>query len=79
MDLFAGFGSIAMLVFVDFGGSQHQRLCAYLALIVGGAALIALQFTKTAAVVAKLGLDGSGRRRKRSCGRRGLLQEWARR
>ena len=33
MALFAGFGSIALLVFVDFGGAWRPRLSAYLALI----------------------------------------------
>lgn len=42
MALFAGFGSIALLVFVDFGGSWRQRLCAYLVLVGGGAVLIAV-------------------------------------
>ncbi|MGA8746430.1 MAG: FUSC family protein [Solirubrobacterales bacterium] len=42
MALFAGFGSIALLVFVDFGGSWRQRLGAYLMLVGGGAILIAI-------------------------------------
>jgi hypothetical protein len=41
MALFAGFGSIALLVFVDFGGGWRLRLSAYLALVAGGAVLIA--------------------------------------
>src|SRR5271170_4270024 len=40
--LFAAFGSMALLVFVDFGGSPRARLRAYLALLVVGALLIAL-------------------------------------
>ncbi len=38
--LFAAFGAMAMLVFVDFGGSQRARLRAYLALLLAGALLI---------------------------------------
>jgi uncharacterized membrane protein YccC len=39
--LFAGFGSFAVLVFADFGGSRRQRLEAYGGLALLGAALIA--------------------------------------
>ncbi|HEY2536620.1 MAG TPA: FUSC family protein [Solirubrobacteraceae bacterium] len=42
MALFAAFGSMALLVFVDFGGSSRARLRAYLLLLLCGAALIAL-------------------------------------
>jgi uncharacterized membrane protein YccC len=42
MALFAAFGGMAMLAFVDFGGSRGERLRAYLALIGAGGALIAL-------------------------------------
>jgi uncharacterized membrane protein YccC len=42
MALFAAFGSMALLVFVDFGGSPRARLRAYLLLLLCGAALIAL-------------------------------------
>jgi uncharacterized membrane protein YccC len=42
MSLFAAFGSVALLVFVDFGGSRRERLVAYLTLIGAGAGLIAL-------------------------------------
>ena len=40
--LFAAFGSMALLVFVDFGGSRRSRLHAYLGLLAGGAVLIAV-------------------------------------
>jgi uncharacterized membrane protein YccC len=40
--LFAAFGSMALLVFVDFGGSPRARLRSYLALLAGGAVLIVL-------------------------------------
>jgi uncharacterized membrane protein YccC len=40
--LFAGFGSIAMLVFVDFTGPPRSRFVAYLALACAGAANIVL-------------------------------------
>ena len=40
--LFAGFGGIAMLVFVDFGGPWRMRLTAYLGLAATGAATITL-------------------------------------
>ncbi len=40
--LFAAFGSIALLVFVDFGGSPRARLGGYVGLALAGAALIAL-------------------------------------
>ncbi len=40
--LFAAFGSMALLVFVDFGGSRRSRLRAYLGLMLTGAALIAI-------------------------------------
>jgi uncharacterized membrane protein YccC len=39
--LFAAFGSLAMLVFVDFGGSRRARLSAYLTLAGAGVPLIA--------------------------------------
>ncbi len=42
MALFASFGSMALLVFVDFGGSPPARLRAFLSLFVAGAALIVL-------------------------------------
>jgi uncharacterized membrane protein YccC len=42
MALFAAFGSLALLVFVEFGGPWRPRLRAYLALTVAGAALIVL-------------------------------------
>jgi hypothetical protein len=42
MALFAAFGPMALLVFVQFGGTRRARLLAYAALAVGGAALIAL-------------------------------------
>ncbi len=42
MALFAGFGSMALLVFVDFGGPWRARLRAYLLLIAAGAVLISL-------------------------------------
>jgi uncharacterized membrane protein YccC len=42
MALFAAFGSMALLVFVDFGGSRRARLRAYLLLLVAGAVLIVL-------------------------------------
>jgi uncharacterized membrane protein YccC len=38
--LFAAFGALAFLVFVDFGGPRPARLAAYLALLLTGAALI---------------------------------------
>jgi uncharacterized membrane protein YccC len=41
MALFAAFGSMALLVFVDFGGSRLARLRAYLLLLAVGMALIA--------------------------------------
>ncbi|HEX6714550.1 MAG TPA: FUSC family protein, partial [Thermoleophilaceae bacterium] len=40
--LFAGFGSFAMLVFVDFGGSMRERVEAEAALVVAGAGLICI-------------------------------------
>jgi uncharacterized membrane protein YccC len=40
MGLFAAFGAVALLVFVDFGGKRLTRLCAYLALVAVGAVLI---------------------------------------
>jgi uncharacterized membrane protein YccC len=40
MALFAAFGSMALLVFVDFGGSRPARLRAYLLLALAGAILI---------------------------------------
>ncbi len=42
MALFASFGSMALLVFVDFGGSRLARLRAYLLLVVAGCVFIAL-------------------------------------
>ena len=42
MALFAAFGSMALLVFADFGGSRRARLRAYLLLMAVGAVLIAL-------------------------------------
>jgi uncharacterized membrane protein YccC len=42
MALFAAFGSMALLVFVDFGGSRRARLRAYLLLLAVGAGLIVL-------------------------------------
>jgi uncharacterized membrane protein YccC len=40
--LFASFGTMAMLVFVDFGGSRRARLGAYSALVAAGLPLVAL-------------------------------------
>ena len=42
MALFAAFGSMALLVFADFGGSRRARLRAYLLLMAAGAVLIVL-------------------------------------
>ena len=42
MALFAAFGSMSLLVFVDFGGARRARLRAYLLLFAAGAVLIAL-------------------------------------
>jgi uncharacterized membrane protein YccC len=42
MALFAAFGSMALLVFADFGGSRRARLRAYLLLLAVGAVLIVL-------------------------------------
>ncbi len=42
MALFSSFGSMALLVFVDFGGSRAGRLRAYLGLMAVGCVLIAL-------------------------------------
>ncbi len=42
MALFAAFGSMALLVFADFGGSRRARLRAYLLLVAAGAVLIVL-------------------------------------
>jgi hypothetical protein len=42
MALFAAFGSMALLVFADFGGSRRARLRAYLLLLAAGAVLIVL-------------------------------------
>src|SRR3954452_8423809 len=39
---FAAFGSFAVLVLADFGGSRRARLVAYLALAAAGAVLIVL-------------------------------------
>jgi uncharacterized membrane protein YccC len=41
MGLFAAFGAVALLVFVDFGGTPRTRLGAYLGLVAVGAVLIA--------------------------------------
>jgi len=40
--LFAAFGSIALLVFVEFGGSMRARLAGYVGLALAGAATISL-------------------------------------
>jgi uncharacterized membrane protein YccC len=42
MALFASFGSMALLVFVDFGGPWRARLRAYLGLLIVGTALIVI-------------------------------------
>jgi uncharacterized membrane protein YccC len=42
MALFASFGSMALLVFVDFGGPWRPRLRAYLILFMAGAALVVI-------------------------------------
>ena len=42
MALFGAFGSIGMLIFVDFGGTRRMRLVAYLALLAGGTVTISL-------------------------------------
>ncbi len=42
MSLFAAFGPMALMVFVQFGGPPRTRLVAYAALVAGGAGLIAL-------------------------------------
>jgi uncharacterized membrane protein YccC len=42
MALFASFGSMALLVFVDFGGPWRARLRAYLVLFMVGAALVVI-------------------------------------
>jgi uncharacterized membrane protein YccC len=42
MALFASFGSMALLVFVEFGGARGARLRAYLALVAVGCVLITL-------------------------------------
>lgn len=42
MALFGAFGSIGMLIFVDFGGTRPVRLLAYLALLAGGCVTISL-------------------------------------
>ncbi len=42
MALFAAFGSMALLVFADFGGSRRARLRAYLLLVAAGGVLIVL-------------------------------------
>ena len=42
MALFAAFGPMALMVFVQFGGTQRRRLVAYAGLTLGGAGLIAL-------------------------------------
>ncbi len=38
--LFAGFGSLALIVFVDFGGARQARLTAFVALVLGSAVLV---------------------------------------
>jgi uncharacterized membrane protein YccC len=40
--LFAGFGSLALIVFVDFSGDWRTRLTAYVALVAASAVLIAI-------------------------------------
>ena len=40
MALFAAFGAMALLVFVDFGGTPAERLRAYVILLLAGAVLI---------------------------------------
>ncbi len=42
MSLFAAFGPMALLVFVQFGGRRRNRLLAYAVLTAGGAGLIAI-------------------------------------
>ena len=42
MALFGAFGSIGMLLFVDFGGTRRMRLIAYLATLAVGCATISL-------------------------------------
>jgi uncharacterized membrane protein YccC len=42
MALFGAFGSIGMLVFVDFGGTRRTRLLVYLGLLAGGCVTISL-------------------------------------
>lgn len=42
MSLFAAFGPMALLVFVQFGGRRRNRLTAYAVLTAGGAGLIAV-------------------------------------
>jgi uncharacterized membrane protein YccC len=42
MSLFAAFGPMALMVFVQFDGTRRERLLAYAALALGGAGLIAL-------------------------------------
>jgi uncharacterized membrane protein YccC len=42
MALFAAFGAIGMLVFVDFGGTRQERFLAYLATLLVGALTISL-------------------------------------
>src|SRR5687767_938172 len=42
MALFAAFGPMALMVFVQFGGRRRTRLLAYTVLTVGGAGLIAV-------------------------------------
>jgi len=42
MALFAAFGPMALMVFVQFGGTRRMRLLAYAVLTLGGAGLIAL-------------------------------------
>src|ERR1017187_5438772 len=41
-EIFASFGSFAILIFVDFGGSPRSRFTAYLTLAVTGAVLVVL-------------------------------------
>jgi uncharacterized membrane protein YccC len=42
MALFGAFGSIGMLIFVDFGGTRRERFLAYLATILAGTLTISL-------------------------------------
>ncbi|HTT95345.1 MAG TPA: FUSC family protein [Solirubrobacterales bacterium] len=61
MALFGAFGSIGMLVFVDFGGTTRARLLAYLGLLAGGCLTIGLGTLcshTTWVAVAAMGLVG---------------------